>query len=291
MVMDQSHPYNFLALDEELSSYASARAVVLPVPYEATVTYGVGTRMGPQAIINASRQIETYDYDFRCEPCRCGIATSDELDQVVSSPKDMMNRIERKAAKILDDGKFLLTLGGEHSISYPLVKAHHKRYPEVSVLHIDAHTDLRDEYQGSKFSHACVMSRIAEVCDFVSVGVRSFSGLANERKAIDRGRIITASDFHHRADIVSLILSMLSDDVYISFDLDGFDPTIMPAVGTPEPGGLLWEETIVLLNEVSQSKCMVGADVVELAPVPGLIHPDFTAAKLAYKIIALATLK
>lgn len=190
MKPDHLYPWNFLALDDKLSNYSTARAVVLPIPYEATVSYGAGTRLGPQAIIAASRQVETYDFDFKGEPCSVGIATLGELEQEASGPEAMMAKIESAASGILDDNKFLLSLGGEHSISFPLVKAHKSKYPKLSVLQIDAHSDLRNEYQGTKYSHAAVMSRIGEICDFVSVGIRSFCGSENENKALADGRIL-----------------------------------------------------------------------------------------------------
>jgi agmatinase len=280
------YPENFLGLSRELSGYEQAKAVVLPVPYDATVSYGTGARNGPKAIIEASAQVETYDYEFKSEPCEIGIATLEEIEPESSGPEAMMETIEKTARDILNDGKFLLSPGGEHSVSYPLVKAHKAKFPGLSVLHIDAHSDLRDTYQGSRYSHACVMSRISEVCDFVSVGIRSFCDSENERRAIRSGRIISSRDY----DLNSIpnILSMLSSDVYITFDLDGLDPSVMPAVGTPEPGGLLWNEAIELLTKIGREKRIVGADVVELAPIPGLIYPDFTAARLAYKIISVA---
>jgi agmatinase len=286
--MTDFYPWNFLALGDDLSDYKSSKAVVLPIPYEATASYGAGTRNGPQAIISASRQVETYDDDFGLEPCQVGIATSGELEPELSSPEAMMTRIEEAASEIIENGKFLLSLGGEHSITSPLVKAHKGRFPDLSVLQVDAHTDLREKYQGSRYSHACVMSRVGEICRFVSVGVRSFCDSENERQALQEGRIIESKAFRRNPGAVSIILSQLTDEVYITFDLDGFDPSVMPAVGTPEPGGLLWDEAIELIMAVGRSKNIVGCDIVELAPIPGLIYPDFTAARLAYKLIGSA---
>lgn len=291
MIPEHLYPFNFLALDEKLSGYDTARAVVLPIPYEATVSYGAGTRNGPAAIIMASRQVETYDHEFKGEPCQAGIATLGELEQAAFGPAEMMAKIEQAARGILDDNKFLLSLGGEHSISPPLVAAHKSKYDDISVLHFDAHTDLRDEYQGSKNSHACAMARIWEICNFVSVGVRSFSGSENEEKALGEGRIITSKEFHKNSGNISKILSLLSGNVYITFDLDAFDPSVMPAVGTPEPGGLLWDETLEIIGEVGKAKKIIGADIVELAPIGGLIYPDFAAARLAYKLINCAIWK
>jgi agmatinase len=200
----------------------------------------------------------------------------------------MMNRIETTATAVLSDNKFLLTLGGEHSITGPLVKAHKSKFDNLSVLQIDAHSDLRDEYQGTPYSHACVMSRVWEYCEFVSVGIRSFCGSENMKKALSQNRIYTTEDFRADLNSISKILSMLTDHVYITVDLDGFDPSVIPAVGTPEPGGLLWHEVLNLIRQVGREKKIIGADIVELSPIPGMIHPDFTAALLAYKIIGIA---
>jgi agmatinase len=282
------YPWGFLALPEKLSRYETAKAVVLPIPYDATVSYGAGTRNGPSAMIAASRQSETYDPEFGGDPSTVGIATLGELEQVASGPAEMMNRVESTAKQILRDGKFLMSLGGEHSISYGLIKAHKKKYSDLTVLHFDAHTDLRTEYQGSPYSHASIMSHVWELCDFVSVGIRSFCGSDVEKRADSEGRLIRPADLRKNCDFTSIILSMLSDHVYITFDLDGFDPAVMPSVGTPEPGGLLWDETLALIRATGESKQIVGADVVELAPISGLLYPDFAAARLAYKIISNA---
>ena len=282
------YPWNFLALEDSISSYETAKAVILPIPYEATVSYGAGTRGGPGAIIMASRQVETFDQEFECNPCDLGIATLGELEQVSSGPDAMMAKIEEAASQIIADNKFLLSLGGEHSITPPLVKAYKARYPNLSVIQFDAHTDLRPEYQGTRHSHACAMSRVWEMCNFISIGVRSFCGSENERKASKEGRLAGAREIRTDPLLFSKLLSMVGSDVYITFDLDGFDPSIMPAVGTPEPGGLLWDETLAMIRKISQVKNIIGCDIVELAPIPGLTYPDFAAARLAYKMITYA---
>lgn len=276
-------PYNFLALSDELSSYDNARVAVLPIPYDLTLSYGSGSRKGPQAIIAASRQLETYDDDFKCDPSKLGIATMPEIEQEASSPDRMMDIIHDACLKLCHDGKFVLSLGGEHSISFGLIRAHKDCYPDLSVIQIDAHTDLRDSYQGSKYSHACVMSRVAEMVEFIGVGIRSFSGSENESKY--DSNIIRPIDLRNNRNIFKKQLANLTKNVYITIDLDGLDPSIMPAVGTPEPGGLNWDEVLVLLDLISTEKNIVGADIVELSPRPGLEYADFTAAKLAYKVI------
>jgi agmatinase len=282
-------PYNFLGLPDELSDYATAKVAVLPVPYDLTLSYQGGSRLGPQAIIDASRQVETYDDDFGLEPSEIGIATLPELEQIVSGPEAMQKAIYDACKKVLADSKYLMTLGGEHSITPALVKAHCEKYPDLSVLQIDAHSDLRDTYQDSKYSHACAMSRVAEMVPFIGVGIRSFKGGENEIKY--RGQIIKMSEFRQNPKIYEIILAGLTENVYITIDLDGLDPAVMPSVGTPEPGGLSWDETMELIRRVSLNKKIIGADVVELSPRPGLNYADFAAAKLAYKVIARSFFK
>lgn len=277
-------PYNFLGLPDELSAYESSRVVILPVPYDLTLSYGAGSRKGPQAIIEASRQVETYDDDYQTDPSEAGICTMPELEQVTQNPEAMQEAIYRACLDLLNDGKFVMTLGGEHSITSALVKAHKEKYSDISVLHIDAHTDLRDSYQGSKYSHACVMARVAELAPFLSVGVRSFSGNDNEKKY--ESSLLRPRDLRKKFENFEKGIANLSENVYITFDLDGLDPSVMPSVGTPEPGGLTWDEVLRIIEIVSSKKSIIGADVVELSPRPGLDYADFTAARLAYKIIA-----
>lgn len=282
--MYDSIPFNFLGLPDGLADYNSAKVAILPIPYELTLTYISGASKGPQAIISASRHLETYDDELGLDPSSIGIATLPELEQVSSNPEKMQDVIYNACAKILDDGKFVMSLGGEHSITAALVKGHKEKYDDLSVLHIDAHTDLRDSYQGSRFSHACVMARVAEIVPFVTVGVRSFSGDNNEKKY--SGRIIKASEFRKNFDIFKKTMADFTENVYITVDLDSLDPSVMPAVGTPEPGGLNWEEMMSIIEVTALRKRIIGADIVELSPQPNLTYADFTAAKLAYRIIA-----
>ncbi len=284
--MYRNIPYNFLALPEELSSYDSARVAVLPIPYDLTLSYGAGSRNGPQAIINASRQLETYDDDSGRDVTEIGIATLPEMEQVTASPEAMNEVIRVACVELCRAGKFVLTLGGEHSITAGLVKAHAKIHENLSVIQIDAHSDLRDNYQGSKYSHACVMSRVSELAPFIGIGVRSFSGSENEKK--HASNFIRPKDLRKNANIYEKQLANLSENVYITIDLDGLDPSIMPSVGTPEPGGLTWDEVMRIVEITGENKRIVGADIVELSPRPGLEFADFTAAKLAYKVIAAA---
>jgi agmatinase len=282
-------PYNFLGLPENISTYSTAKVAILPIPYDLTLSFQGGARNGPQAIIAASRQVETFDDDLGLDPSTIGIATMPELEQIVAGPDKMQAAIYEVCRRLLSDGKYVMSLGGEHSITAGLVKAHKDIYHDLSVLHIDAHSDLRDSYQGSKYSHACAMSRVAEMSQFMSVGIRSFCGEENEIKYADR--IIRPAMLRNDPKIIEKIMAGLTENVYITVDLDAFDPAIMPAVGTPEPSGLTWEEVDKLIRMVSLEKKIVGADVVELSPRPGLDFADFAAARLVYKIIARSFFK
>ncbi|MCP4582797.1 MAG: agmatinase [candidate division Zixibacteria bacterium] len=273
----------------KLASYDKAKAVILPIPYDLTLTYESGARLGPQAIINASRQLETYDDELGLDPSEIGIATLPEMEQVVSGPVDMQKAIYQACINLLDDNKYVMSLGGEHSITAALVKAHKMKYPDLSVLQIDAHADLRNSYQGSKFSHACVMARVAEHASFLAVGIRSFCGRENRNK--HDSDTFSPAELREDPKKFEKSIAKLSENVYITIDLDGLDPSVMPAVGTPEPGGLSWDEVIRIIGTLASRKKIVGADVVELSPKPGLIYADFTAAKLAYKVIAKSFFK
>ncbi len=276
---------NFLELDDTLSNFQKAQAVVLPVAFEKSTTFRQGTRRGPKAILAASRHLEDYDDELDVEPCQVGIATVLPMTFEGVKLEAGLAKIQRVAGKVMRTGKFLLSLGGEHSITIPLVKEANKVFERLSVLHLDAHSDLRDSYQGSAVNHACVMARINEICDFVSLGLRS--GLKDEGKNIRPGaRLFYAFDMMRDPDWVEKALESLTDNVYLTIDLDYFDPSIMPAVGTPEPGGFLWYETMEFLRTLFHEKNVVAADVVELCPIDNLVHADMLAAKLVYKLIA-----
>jgi len=278
-------PNNFGGFEERLSDYERSRVVIFPVPYDGTLSYRAGSRNGPSAIISASRALEFYDIELNASPYEIGIHTTCELEPIMSSPEDMIDEIERVSRKFIRDNKFLIMLGGEHSISTGVLRNLKKKYKRLSVLQIDAHSDLRDTYEGTKYNHACVMRRIRELCPAVQVGIRSMC----EEEAIfirqKNIRIFYAEEIRGRTDYIDDVLKGLTEDVYITIDLDGLDPSIMPAVGTPEPGGLLWYDTLNLLRKVFESRNVVGADVVELSPLPPDVSSDFLAAKLIYKLI------
>lgn len=292
-------PRTFLGLPPALSDYATARAALLPVPYDATTSYRAGTRDGARAIINASTQIELYDADLDREPAEVGIHTLDELEPDYSSPERMVARVRAATARLLDDGKFPLLLGGEHSLTAGAVAACRERYPDLGVLHLDAHADLRDEYHGTVYSHACAMRRVVELgCPLTSVGIRSLSA---EEAAFRRGAAgittISAAEIARvRYDAAALdalwdrAVAGLPEHIYITVDLDVFDPSLMEAVGTPEPGGLDWWEVTGLLRRACAQRRVIGADVVELAPSEGPESCAFAAARLTYALVGYALL-
>jgi len=285
---------NFLDLDAELTGYRSSRFAILPIPYEGTVCYGAGTAAAPQAIIDASTQVELFDEELKGEFYKAGIYTTQPVDCKDAKPEQIQQCIENTAGNLLADGKFVLALGGEHSVSFGLVKAAAKRWPGLSVLHLDAHADLRDSYQDSKYSHACVMRRITELhLPPVSVGIRSYSLEESELVAALGDRLITARQIAQaRADRqaaqswLARALAGLTEEVYVTIDIDVFDPGQVPGTGTPEPGGLDWYEVTALLRHIAQNRQVVSADIVEVVPrVAGQVA-EFLAARLAYKIIA-----
>jgi len=281
----------FLGLPSEQSEFRKSEFVVLPVPYEQTTTYRTGTKHGPSAIIAASQEVETFDEELNLEPCQAGICTLDQVEVIASGPENMVEKIYLTQRELLGEKKKVVMLGGEHTISIGAVRAHLERYPHLSVLQMDAHADLRDTYQGSKFSHACVMRRIGELCPFVGVGIRNQSREEHEFIGENRTDVFFAQQLAESDRWTDRLLGRLGQDVYLTLDLDVLDPSIMPAVGTPEPGGLLWHQTLSFLKELVAKKNLVGFDVVELCPLPGLAAPDFTAARLVYKIIAYMVAK
>lgn len=286
---------NFLGLEQEYSGFENSKVVILPVPYEHTVSYGRGTRNGPRAIIQASQKVEFYDEETGREVHReFGIATLTPLVFGGKTDELALEKIFNATKSLLKHGKFIIALGGEHTISQATIAAYAELYSDLSVLHIDAHSDLRPEYEGNKYSHASVMARVCEFLDprrLIQVGIRAQS---IEEADFIRERGITTMYAHEiRQGKYTRILKLwddfaiehLSDNVYVSFDVDGLDPSIMPSTGTPEPNGLFWHETVTLLRKLGARRRVVGCDTVELAPVKGLNHPDLTAAKLVMKMI------
>ena len=278
-------PLTFGGLLPEESAFERAQVVILPIPYEQTTTYGTGTKEGPQAIIAASRHMELYDEELDFEAFRLGIHTLREIETVASGPQAMLERITEVARDLLRRGKFVIGLGGEHTISFGLVRAFAERFPGLSVLQFDAHADLRDTYQGTPYNHASVLRRISELVPAVQVGIRSLSREEAEWVKARGKKLFYAAEVLTSPTIATEISDALTDDVYITICLDGLDPSIMPAVGTPEPGGLGWYDVLRIVRRVAETRHVVGFDVVELFPMPGNIAPDFLAAKLVYKVL------
>lgn len=274
-------PYAFMGYQCPL---AESRVVVIPVPYDATTSFGGGARNGPHAIITASRQVEFYDLELKDEVAfRIGMHTTDEVEPDSDSPQKTIARVSEVVAEVLEKGKFPVVLGGEHSVSLGPVSALTKKYPKLSVLQLDAHGDLRDSYEGSRYNHACVMRRVRETVKgpVVQVGVRSMD--KSEAEYIQKNRL---QDYVFGTEFDSgKIAKLLSDDVYITIDLDAFDPCEVPGVGTPEPGGLRWAQVLPLLRSVCSKKNVVGFDINELVPIPNTTQSEFLAAKLAYKLL------
>ncbi len=309
--MPHSLPDNFLGLPPDVSDYRTARFALLPIPYEATTTFGTGTRDGPRAIITASQQVELYDEGLGREAYAAGVATLEPLEPDARGPEAMLTRVFNAARRIVRDGKFLIAVGGEHSVTAGLVRAVQTRHPGLSVLQIDAHADLRDEYQGTPYSHAAVMRRIHDLgVPAVGVGIRNYSReearfirrehkliLSAERCRADapgRSDQITANAPIHASERsrasrawIGEAVGGLTDHVYVTIDIDGFDPAYAPGTGTPEPGGLDWYQVTELLAAVARSRQIVAADVVEVRPIPPNNVTEFLAAKLIYRLIGL----
>jgi agmatinase len=280
-------PHNFGGLEGEHAALATARACVLPVPYDFSTSYQGGTRWGPEAIVAASRNMELWDDELGAT-YRCGIHTLPSLEPTALGPETMAQRVEDATAWILAADKLPAILGGEHSITAGAVRATRAKFPKLSVLQIDAHADMRTDYLDSPFSHACVMSRIRDLVPAASVGIRSMSEEEAGRQRSHPAPMWSTRAFRALRGDWSKILDALTDDVFVTFDLDGLDPAYLPATGTPEPGGLDWFEAVDLLAAVAAKKRIVGFDVVELAPIPGQFASDFLAARLVYRLIGLA---
>jgi agmatinase len=286
-------PYQeFLGVPPELKPKRTPRAAILPIPYDLTTSYQPGARRGPLAILEASTHLETFDEELARESWEeIGIETLAPVVPDTSGPDATLARIERIATDVVAGGRFLVGLGGEHSVTLPLVRATRTRHPALGVLQLDAHADLRDSFEGSPHNHACVMHRVLdEGIPVAQIGIRSLTG---EERALLRERSI-CTVFAPEAvgapveSWIGRLLAALPEEVHVTVDLDVLDPSVMPATGTPEPGGLDWYRTLGVLRAVAEARRIVGFDVVELAPIAGLVAPDFLAAKLVYRLLGYA---
>ena len=285
-------PHRFLGLDDEASALEAAGAVLLPVPYESTISWGGGTRAGPRAILEASRYLELYDQELDADPSRVGIHTLPALELTRAGAGPAMHELGEAYRRVLDavGERFLVMLGGEHSISSPAIRAWGERCAaggeRLTVLQMDAHADLRPEYEGSADSHASAMARVLDVADVVAVGVRALSPQEVEVARGSAGVSLVWADEMQAGDgWMERALDALGSPVYLTFDVDYFDPSLVPSTGTPEPGGGDWYGTLRFLRRVFERRRVVAMDVVELAPVAGLHAADFLVAKLVYKLL------
>jgi len=275
----------FGGMKQDEDAYRSARTVVLPVPLERTTSYVAGTRNGPREILLASAQVELWDEETSTSAAKSSMYTLPEMELPFGTMEGALDVIRRVAGEVLDAGKLLIALGGEHSVTIPLVEAVAARHPGLSVLQIDAHADMRDAYMGNRLSHASVMRRVVEHARCTQVGIRSLS--EEEARAVPSLQTTIFYDVQMREDAgwTDRVVASLGDPVYVTIDCDGFDPAIMPAVGTPEPGGLRWYEALALLRKVFAARRVVACDLVELSPLPGIVAPNVLCARLVYKLL------
>ncbi len=287
---------NFLAIESKYSDYSKSEIVIISAPYEHTVSYGSGTSKGPEAILKASAYVEFFDDEFERELCfDKGISTLEPIDFGNFKDEKALQVIEEKVTAVLNDNKFSVVLGGEHSLSTAPIKSHYAFYPKMSILHFDAHSDLRNEYEGSKYSHASFMARVLEFFPtekLTQVGIRA--QCIEEAKFIKDKKINTfyASAIRrglHGVNWQKKVVDTLEEQVYITFDVDYFDPAIMPSTGTPEPDGFMYSETLDIFREIVNSgRKIIGFDLVELSPIKSLEHSNLTAARLVYKLLNFA---
>jgi agmatinase len=269
-------------IPREYSTYARARAVILPVPYEETTSYLKGTSLGPGAILCASYQIELFDEKLKRENFTFGIHTLPPVN-IAPSPPEFLEHLENQVSIHLDKGKLPILFGGEHTITLGAVRAVKKYYPHIGVVHIDAHADLRDSYENNPYSHACVMRRVLELAPVYQIGIRSLS--TEEFELIERRKLNTIFYHEMTPETVEGFLAKLPEDIYLTVDMDGFDPAVVPGVGTPEPGGLTWPMADNLIDRISSRSKIRAFDVVELRPIPGEVRSEVTAARLVYRLL------
>jgi len=279
-------PNNFGLLEPEASDYESSRVTILPVPFERTTSYGKGTTAGPAGIIRASQSMELWDEELQSEPYQLGVSTLPFFVPEAFDMAEALAELQAEARTHLESGKFLVTLGGEHSLTQAPVLATREVYGEIGVVQFDAHSDLREEFEGTPYSHASVMKRIVDAgIPTLAVGIRSLSSpeaqLIRERNL----PVIWGHQLDRAAELFPKMLAGLPEKIYLTFDIDFFDPSLVPATGTPEPGGGLWYPTLALLRLLFQTKTVVAMDVVELAPLGGQPASDFLTSKLIYKCL------
>jgi agmatinase len=269
--------------NEVVYSYDNSGIIILPVPYDATSTWIKGADKGPEAILKASVNLEFYDIETDSEAHKKGIYTIEPLE-ITESPEALVNSVYNKTKFLFEEGKFPVILGGNHTVSIGSIKAAAEFHKNISVLQLDAHTDLRPVYEGSVYNHACVMARAKEVAPIVQVGIRSMA--YEEIQFAEKDRIFYSHELYYNKELYNSAIEKLTDNVYVTIDLDVFDPSIMPSTGTPEPGGLGYYEVMHFLKDVIKHKNVVAFDVVELCPSDVNKSPDFMAAKIVYQLLS-----
>jgi agmatinase len=283
---DRVTPGEFGGTAPTTIDFDRARVAILPIPLDRTTSYVPGTRNGPHEILVASSHMELWDEETGTDIHSVGICTLPEMELPFATMDEVVQEIRRVASELVGRNKFPFVLGGEHSITAPVVAALAPKYPGLSVLQIDAHADLRDSFMGTRHNHACAMRRVLDYARCTQVGIRSLSPEEAAAAPSLATKIFYDFNMRQNADWIDRVVESLGEHVYITIDCDGFDPAIMPAVGTPEPGGLTWYETLALLRRVIESRRVVGCDIVELCPLAGNVAPNFLCAKLIYKILS-----
>ncbi|WP_159019202.1 agmatinase [Algibacter sp. L3A6] len=273
----------YAGIAEEFAKKETAKIVLIPVPYDGTSTWQKGADKGPKAFLNASENMELYDIETGTEVYRQGVYLADAVTEN-ESPEAMVEAVHKATKKYIKRNKFVTIFGGEHSISIGTIRAFNEMYPSLTVLHIDAHADLRKEYDGSTCNHACAVYEASQTTNLIQVGIRSMDVM--EKTVMDEEKTYFAHDMAVDDTWMDSAIDQMTDNVFITFDLDAFDPSIMPSTGTPEPGGLLWYETLDFLKQVFKEKNVVGFDIVELCPNKKEKSSDFLAAKLYYKMLS-----
>ena len=273
----------FSNLPEEFSNRENSQIWLQSIPYDGTSTYGKGADKGFEAMIHASHELELYDIETNSEVYERGIHCLAPIAEN-KSPELVFEKVYSETKNLLKRDKFLTFFGGEHSISIGIIKAFHEKFDKLTVLQLDAHADLRPEYMGTQYNHACALHQAGQIGNLLQVGIRSMD--SSELEFMDKSKVFFAQDIHGKTEWMDASIKQMTEDVYLTIDLDVFDPSIMPSTGTPEPGGMLWYQTMSYLKKVFRTRNVVGFDIVELAPKKGFTAPDFLAAKLYYKLLS-----
>lgn len=285
---------DYCGAGKEYCNYKKSKFVILPIPFERSLSYGKGAQKGPRAIIDAAKQTELYDIDTESEVYKNGIYVTNPIfvKKTKNKVQDALNMIEKASkvtSRLLENNKFIITLGGEHTISLGPIFSFIKKYPDLTILHFDAHSDRRDNYEKNKYSHACIIKRIIDEypkTNIISVGLRSADATEKKLLSFYNNKIFYAKDIYKNNLWHTKAIQKMSKNVYITLDVDVFDPSIMPSTGTPEPGGMLYYDLLDFIKIVIKERKLVGMDIVELSPIKGLNHPDFLISKLIYQIIS-----